>query len=65
MAPANGWRDAKLSETFFSRTAMQELGTDRAFVEDQYSDAAKLRTRIETHVNGHEGVPTGGRGGPR
>ena len=28
---------------------MQELGTERAFVEDQYSDAARLRIRIETH----------------
>jgi SAM-dependent methyltransferase len=28
---------------------MQELGTDRDFVVDQYSDAAKLRIRIETH----------------
>jgi SAM-dependent methyltransferase len=28
---------------------MQQLGTDRAFVYDQYSDADKLRIRIETH----------------
>src|SRR5258707_8257938 len=34
---------------------MQELGTDRAFVEDQYSDAAKLRTRIETHQRYSQG----------
>jgi SAM-dependent methyltransferase len=34
---------------------MQELGTDRAFVEDQYSDAAKLRIRIETHQRYSQG----------
>jgi SAM-dependent methyltransferase len=28
---------------------MQHLGTDRAFVQEQYSDAEKLRIRIETH----------------
>jgi ubiquinone/menaquinone biosynthesis C-methylase UbiE len=28
---------------------MQQLGTDRAFVQEQYSDADKLRIRIETH----------------
>jgi SAM-dependent methyltransferase len=28
---------------------MQQFGTDRAFVEDQYSDSVKLRIRIETH----------------
>jgi SAM-dependent methyltransferase len=34
---------------------MQELGTDRAFVQDQYSDAAKLRIRIETHQRYSQG----------
>jgi len=28
---------------------MQKLGTDRAFVQEQYTDADKLRIRIETH----------------
>jgi 2-polyprenyl-3-methyl-5-hydroxy-6-metoxy-1,4-benzoquinol methylase len=28
---------------------MQHLGTNRAFVREQYSDAEKLRIRIETH----------------
>jgi hypothetical protein len=28
---------------------MQQLGTDRAFVKEQYSDAVALRIRIETH----------------
>src|SRR6516165_2597662 len=31
------------------RDCMQQLGTDRAFVREQYSDAEKLRIRIETH----------------
>jgi len=28
---------------------MQQLGTDRSFVQEQYSDADRLRIRIETH----------------
>ena len=34
---------------------MHELGTDRSFVDDQYSDAAKLRIRIETHQRDSQG----------
>src|SRR4051794_20036845 len=34
---------------------MQHLGTDRAFVHEQYSDADKLRIRIETHERYSEG----------
>ena len=34
---------------------MKELGTARAFVEDQYSDVAKLRIRIETHQRYSQG----------
>jgi SAM-dependent methyltransferase len=34
---------------------MQQLGTDPAFVEEQYSDAEKLRIRIETHERYSQG----------
>lgn len=34
---------------------MQQLGTGRSFVEDQYSDASKLRIRIETHERYSQG----------
>jgi SAM-dependent methyltransferase len=34
---------------------MQQLGTDRAFVQEQYSDADKLRVRIETHQRHSQG----------
>src|SRR5712691_3695906 len=34
---------------------MQQLGTDRAFVQEQYSDADKLRIRIETHERYSQG----------
>src|SRR5258708_7828709 len=43
-------RGAALSERrSFPVRAMKHFATDRAFVEDQYSDAVKLRIRIETH----------------
>jgi len=34
---------------------MRHLGTDLAFVQDQYSDAEKLRIRIETHERYSQG----------
>jgi SAM-dependent methyltransferase len=34
---------------------MQQLGTDRAFVQEQYGDAEKLRIRIETHERYSQG----------
>lgn len=34
---------------------MQSLGTDQAFVAEQYSDAERLRIRIETHARYSEG----------
>lgn len=34
---------------------MQQLGTDRAFVQEQYSDADRLRIRIETHERYSQG----------
>jgi SAM-dependent methyltransferase len=34
---------------------MQQFGTDRTFVEEQYSEADKLRTRIETHERYSQG----------
>jgi hypothetical protein len=36
---------------------MQQLGTERTFVEEQYSDADKLRIRTETHERYSQGDP--------
>src|SRR5262245_54969034 len=34
---------------------MQQVGTERGFVEEQYSDADRLRIRIETHERYSDG----------